>query len=137
MPITTLTRAAAALLVSATASAAAPKPVSATAHPISDHPLRVAPDGRHLLRADDRPFFYLADTAWSLMHRLTREEALASYTINGAYQDHMEAVKGSIEVGKVADFCVIDQDILAIDPHQIKNTKVLKTIVNGKLVYEV
>jgi len=41
----------------------------------SFHPLRVSPDGRHLLRADGRPFFYLADTAWSLFHRLTRDEA--------------------------------------------------------------
>jgi len=39
------------------------------------HPLRVGPDGRHLVQADGRPFFYLADTAWSLFHRLTREEA--------------------------------------------------------------
>jgi len=41
----------------------------------SFHPLRVSPDGRHLLRADGQPFFYLADTAWSLFHRLTRDEA--------------------------------------------------------------
>jgi hypothetical protein len=39
------------------------------------HPLRVSADGRHLLQADGRPFFYLADTAWSLFHRLSREEA--------------------------------------------------------------
>ena len=50
-------------------SPAAPSGATAT------HPLRVAADGRHLLRADGRPFFYLADTAWSLFHRLTREEA--------------------------------------------------------------
>ena len=67
---------------------------------------------------------------------ITVQEAIRTYTINGAYQDHMEAVKGSIEVGKVADFCIIDQDILTIDPHLIRNIKVLKTIVNGKIVYE-
>ena len=39
------------------------------------HPLRVAADGRHIVQASGRPFFYLADTAWSLFHRLTREEA--------------------------------------------------------------
>jgi hypothetical protein len=39
------------------------------------HPLRIAPDGRHLLQADGRPFFYLADTAWALFHRLTFVEA--------------------------------------------------------------
>lgn len=63
-------------------------------------------------------------------------EAIKAYTINGAYQDHMEDFKGSIEEGKAADFCVIDRDILSIDPHEIRKTKVLKTILAGKVVYE-
>ena len=67
---------------------------------------------------------------------ITVKEAIRTYTINGAYQDHLETVKGSIEVGKVADFCIIDNDILTVDPHLIRNIKVLKTIVNGKIVYE-
>lgn len=67
---------------------------------------------------------------------ITVEEAIKTYTINGAWQDHMEDLKGSIEVGKLADFCVIDKDILTIDPHQIKTIAVLKTIVGGKVVYE-
>jgi predicted amidohydrolase YtcJ len=66
---------------------------------------------------------------------ITVEEAIRTYTINGAWQDHMDHVKGSIEVGKVADFCVIDQDILNINPHQIGNINVDMTIVNGKVVY--
>jgi hypothetical protein len=41
----------------------------------SRHPLRIAPDGRHILQADGRAFLYLADTAWALFHRLTFEEA--------------------------------------------------------------
>ena len=68
--------------------------------------------------------------------RITVEEAIRSYTINGAWQDHQEDVKGSIEVGKVADFCVIDKDILTVDPHEIKTIGVVKTIVGGKVVYE-
>jgi predicted amidohydrolase YtcJ len=48
----------------------------------------------------------------------------------------MEDVKGSIEPGKVADFCVIDGDILNIDPHRIINLKVLMTIVGGRIVFE-
>lgn len=67
---------------------------------------------------------------------ITVEEAIRAYTINGAYQDHMEDIKGSIEVGKLADFCIIDQDILSIDPHQIKTIGVVKTIVGGKVVYQ-
>ena len=67
---------------------------------------------------------------------ITVEEAIRGYTINAAWQDGMETVKGSIEVGKVADFCVIDQDILSVDPREIRNIKVLKTIVGGKVVYQ-
>ncbi|MDP7575731.1 MAG: amidohydrolase family protein, partial [Pseudomonadales bacterium] len=68
--------------------------------------------------------------------RISVEEAIRSYTINGAWQDHQEDVKGSIEVGKVADFCIIDKDILTVDPHEIKTIGVVKTIIGGKVVYE-
>jgi len=66
---------------------------------------------------------------------ITVEEAIRSYTINGAWQDRMEQVKGSIEVGKVADFCVIGDDILSVDPHKIGEIPVLMTIVGGKVVF--
>lgn len=75
MRVTTFPRALVALLsawhVAIVCASAAPAPIPASAA----HPLRVSPAGRHLVRADGRPFFYLADTAWSLFHRLTREEA--------------------------------------------------------------
>jgi predicted amidohydrolase YtcJ len=48
----------------------------------------------------------------------------------------MEHIKGSIEVGKVADFCVLDEDILSVDPHQIKDINILQTIAGGKVVYD-
>ncbi len=67
---------------------------------------------------------------------LTVEEAIRTYTINGAWQDHMEAVKGSVEVGKVADFCIIGDDILTVDPHKIGEIPVLMTIVDGKIVFD-
>ena len=67
---------------------------------------------------------------------ITVEEAIRAYTINGAWQDHMEKIKGSIEVGKVADLCVIGEDILNIDPHEIGKISVLMTIVGGKIVYD-
>jgi hypothetical protein len=47
----------------------------AAAAPAAEHPLRVSEDGRHLVQADGRPFLYLADTAWQLFHRLSREAA--------------------------------------------------------------
>lgn len=67
---------------------------------------------------------------------ITVEEAIRTYTINGAWQDHMEDVKGSIEVGKFADFCIIGDDILAVDPHKIGEIPVLMTIVGGKIVFD-
>ncbi len=66
---------------------------------------------------------------------ITVEEAIRMYTINGAWQDRMEEVKGSVEVGKLADFCILGEDILTIDPHKIKDIPVLMTIVGGKIVY--
>ena len=66
---------------------------------------------------------------------LSVEEAIRAYTINGAYLDHMEEVKGSIEAGKFADFCVLGKDITAIDPHEIADTPIHMTIVGGHVVY--
>ena len=67
---------------------------------------------------------------------VTREEAIRAYTWGGAWQDHMEEVKGSIEVNKLADFCVISEDILTVDAHKIKDIRVLMTMVGGKVVYK-
>jgi predicted amidohydrolase YtcJ len=67
---------------------------------------------------------------------ITVEEAIRTYTINGAWQDHMEDKKGSIEVGKFADFCVIGEDILTANPHKIGEIPVLMTIVDGKIVFD-
>ena len=66
---------------------------------------------------------------------ITVKEAIKTYTINGAYQDHMEDVRGSIEVGKLADFTIIRDNILTIDPHAISDTPILMTVVGGKAVY--
>jgi predicted amidohydrolase YtcJ len=68
--------------------------------------------------------------------RITLAEAIASYTINGAWLDHMENLKGSIEVGKLADLCILDQDILNIEPHGIRDIKTLMTMVGGNIVHD-
>lgn len=68
--------------------------------------------------------------------RITREEAIRMYTISGAYHTFEEGLKGSIEPGKLADMIVIDRDILACPEDDIKDTKVLRTILGGKTVYE-
>jgi predicted amidohydrolase YtcJ len=67
---------------------------------------------------------------------ITVEQAIRSYTINGAWQDHQEHVRGSIEVGKLADFTIIKDDILTIDPNKIHEIPVLYTIVGGKTIYK-
>jgi predicted amidohydrolase YtcJ len=68
--------------------------------------------------------------------RLTREQALRLYTINNAYLHHEEKTKGTLEPGKLADLIVIDRDVLACPLKDVKETKVLVTIVGGKVVYE-
>ncbi len=67
---------------------------------------------------------------------ITVEEAIRTYTINGAWQDRMEDIKGSIEVGKLADLCIIGDDILSVDPHKIGGISVLMTIVGGRIVFD-
>ena len=68
--------------------------------------------------------------------RITREEAIRAYTIQGAWQDGMEQVKGSIERGKLADFCILGEDLLTVEPHEIKDIPVVMTLVGGKIVYD-
>ena len=68
---------------------------------------------------------------------ITREEAIRLYTIKGAYHTFEEATKGSIEPGKLADMIIVDRDILTCPLDDIKETKVLRTILGGRTVYEV
>lgn len=68
--------------------------------------------------------------------KMTRLEALKSYTINSAYASFEENVKGTIEKGKYADLVVLSNDLLNCSDEEIKSTKVLYTIVNGKILYE-
>jgi len=66
---------------------------------------------------------------------VTVEQMIASFTINGAYAAFKENEIGSLEVGKKADFIVLDQNVLTIDPKQIHNTTVLLTFFEGQEVY--
>jgi predicted amidohydrolase YtcJ len=68
-------------------------------------------------------------------HRVTPLVALKSHTLWSAYQHFEEKTKGSIEVGKLADFVLLDQNPLAIDPLKIAEIKVMETIKQGKSVY--
>jgi predicted amidohydrolase YtcJ len=68
--------------------------------------------------------------------KLTVAQAVEGYTIEAAYGGHLEKSEGSLETGKVADIIMLDRNIFEIDPHTINRTKVLFTIVGGKIVYE-
>ena len=68
-------------------------------------------------------------------HKLSPLNALKAITLWAAYQNFEETIKGSIEVGKQADFVVLDQNPLSIDPLEIKYIKILQTINNGKTIF--
>lgn len=72
---------------------------------------------------------------WFPEQRMTMEEAIRSFTIWAAYSAFQEDVLGSIEIGKYADFTILDKDIVEIEPKEILNTKVVYTIVGGKIRY--
>jgi predicted amidohydrolase YtcJ len=68
--------------------------------------------------------------------RLSVESLVRGFTIDAAYQLHMEDTIGSIEVGKKADLVVLDQDIFEVDPYSIHKTNVVVTVMDGEVVYE-
>jgi hypothetical protein len=68
--------------------------------------------------------------------KISPEEALRAYTINSAYAGFDESRKGSIEIGKLADFVVLSEDPCLAEPEAIKDIQVELTIVSGKVVYE-
>ena len=68
--------------------------------------------------------------------RLTVAAGVDAYTLGAAFAGRREKTEGSLEVGKVADLIVISQDIFAINPHKIGATKVLTTILGGRVVYQ-
>lgn len=76
------------------------------------------------------------DTQMGTEQKVTREEAVRMYTINGCFLTFEEDLKGSIEPGKLADMIIIDRDIMTCPEDDIKDTKVLTTYLGGKAVYE-
>ncbi|MDU2064158.1 MAG: amidohydrolase [Sporomusaceae bacterium] len=68
--------------------------------------------------------------------KITVAEALRLYTINGAYASFEENIKGSIEVGKLADLVVLSEDILAYPEEQLMDIQVDLTMIDGEVVYE-
>jgi predicted amidohydrolase YtcJ len=76
------------------------------------------------------------ETGFVPEQRLTVEETVRGYTLGAAYAGRREKTEGSIEAGKLADLVIVSQNIFKIDPHRIGETKVLTTIVGGRVVYQ-
>ena len=76
------------------------------------------------------------ENGWFPDEKITIEEAIKAYTLNTAYANFEDNIKGSIEAGKLADLAVLSRNLLEIPLEDILQTKVLYTIVGGKIVYE-
>jgi predicted amidohydrolase YtcJ len=66
---------------------------------------------------------------------VTIQEAIRMHTVEPAYFTFDENTQGTIEVGKAADFVVLDKDLLTIDPEQIQTVQIERTIIGGREVY--
>jgi len=73
---------------------------------------------------------------WIPEQKISIEETVKAYTFGSAYAEFQENVKGTLTVGKLADFVILSDDIFTINPNEIRNTQVLTTIVDGKIVFE-
>jgi predicted amidohydrolase YtcJ len=73
---------------------------------------------------------------WVPAQKITVEEALRGYTVDAAYASFEEDIKGSLEPGKLADFVIIDRDLMRIPPEEIRDARVMATVVGGEVVFE-
>ena len=75
-------------------------------------------------------------SGWIPEQKISVAEAVKAFTWGSAYAEFQENVKGTIEIGKLADFVILSEDIFTIDPVKIWNVKVIATVVDGRVVYE-
>jgi predicted amidohydrolase YtcJ len=73
---------------------------------------------------------------WGANQKISVAEALRINTMNGAYNSHEEALKGSITAGKLADFVVLAEDPHTVDAEKIKDIPIVRTVTGGKTVYQ-
>jgi len=107
------------------------------------HPLKSLQDsGANLTLSSDwtvsslNPFVGMKKAVTRKYQALTLKQAIEAYTINGAYALSQEALVGSLEVGKRADLIMLDRNLFEIKAEHINQTKVLKTMVDGMVVYQ-
>ncbi|CAN5164567.1 amidohydrolase [soil metagenome] len=78
----------------------------------------------------------VSGSPWTPDERVSLAQIIAAYTINGAYVNHQEKETGSLEVGKDADFVVLNKNLFEIDPSTLHKVKVLNTYFKGQSVYK-
>ena len=106
----------------------------------TDYPVETVPPVRGLYAAVTRlpePAPAMPTTpAYFPEERLSMAQALYAYTQGSAFAEKMEQVKGTLASGQLADFVVLDHDLLRATPLEIYNTRVLRTVVGGRTVYQ-
>ena len=73
---------------------------------------------------------------WVPRQRLTVEEALRAYTTAAAYAGFDEEHTGALTVGRLADFVIVDRDLLTVPSNDIPNVRVIMTVVGGDIVFD-
>ncbi len=73
---------------------------------------------------------------WAPDQRMTRDEALASFTKSAAFAAHAETVAGTLQAGKLADLVILSDDVMTVPPAKILSTTIWKTIIGGEIVYD-
>jgi predicted amidohydrolase YtcJ len=73
---------------------------------------------------------------WIPSESISIADAVKAYTLNAAFAGHREKTEGSLEPGKLADLIIVSQNVFEIDPHRLVDTKVIMTMVGGRVVYE-
>lgn len=72
---------------------------------------------------------------WVPEQKISVEQALRAYTTEGAYASFEEDIKGTLKPGMLADFVLLDRDLMSIPPETIRDTRILKTVVGGRVVF--
>ena len=78
----------------------------------------------------------MSGRVWGAEERVSIQDAIRAYTINSAYINFDEAIKGSLEPGKLADMVVLADDLLTMESNRLKDARIDMTIVGGKVLYE-
>ncbi len=78
----------------------------------------------------------MSGKVWGADERVSIQDAIRAYTVNSAYINFDEAIKGTLQPGRLADMVVLGDDLLTMAPDRLKDARVDLTIVGGKVLYE-